>query len=203
MQNAVSPGMWLRVQGNVELSRDGKDIQLRPFHIMKIPHKPWEDTAPRSGWSCTSTPRCPTWTPRRTPPPSSSRPSPGPPGHRHHRHGVAQSFLDAWHTAKGKIKILYGVEGYFVNNLDDRIAVHGSQDQDFADEIVCSDIETTGLKVDREAITGIGAVVLKDGQVTDRFQTFVNLTRRLTPRSSASPVSPTPCFPVPPSPRRP
>lgn len=46
MQNAVSPGMWLRVQGNVELSRDGKDIQLRPFHIMKIPHKPREDTAP-------------------------------------------------------------------------------------------------------------------------------------------------------------
>ena len=43
------------------------------------------------------------------------------------------------------------------------------------------DIETTGLKVDREAITEIGAVVLKDGQVTDRFQTFVNPGRRLTP----------------------
>ena len=43
-------------------------------------------------------------------------------------HGVAQSFPDAWHAAKGKIKILYGVEGYFVNNLDDRIAVHGPQD---------------------------------------------------------------------------
>ena len=96
-------------------------------------------------------------------------------------HGVAQSFPDAWHTAKGKIKILYGVEGYFINNLDDRIAVHGPQDQDFSDEIVCFDIETTGLKVDREAITEIGAVVLKNGQVTDRFQTFVNPGRRLTP----------------------
>ena len=76
-------------------------------------------------------------------------------------HGVAQAFPDAWHTAKGKIKILYGVEGYFVNNLDDRIAVHGPQDQAFSDEIVCFDIETTGLKVTREAITEIGAVVLK------------------------------------------
>ena len=43
------------------------------------------------------------------------------------------------------------------------------------------DIETTGLKVDREAITEIGAVVLKNGEITDRFQTFVNPNRRLTP----------------------
>ena len=96
-------------------------------------------------------------------------------------HGVAQSFPDAWHTAKGKIKILYGVEGYYVNNLDDRIAVHGPQDQNFADEIVCFDIETTGLKVEREAITEIGAVVLRNGEVAERFQTFVNPNRRLTP----------------------
>ena len=40
-------------------------------------------------------------------------------------HGVAQSFPDAWHAAGDKIKLLYGVEGYFVNNLDDRVAVHG------------------------------------------------------------------------------
>ena len=38
-------------------------------------------------------------------------------------HGVAQSFPDAWHAAGDKIKILYGVEGYFINNVDDRIAV--------------------------------------------------------------------------------
>ena len=182
MQNAVSPGMWLRVQGNVELSRDGKDIQLRPFHIMKIPHKPREDTAPEKRVelhlhtkmsnmdALTDTAsvikQAIAW---------------GHPAIAITDHGVAQSFPDAWHTAKGKIKILYGVEGYFVNNLDDRIAVHGPQDQDFADEIVCFDIETTGLKVDREAITEIGAVVLKNGQVTDRFQTFVNPGRRLTP----------------------
>ena len=182
MQNAVSPGMWLRVQGNVELSRDGKDIQLRPFHIMKIPHKPREDTAPEKRVelhlhtkmsnmdALTDTTsvikQAIAW---------------GHPAIAITDHGVAQSFPDAWHTAKGKIKILYGVEGYFINNLDDRIAVHGPQDQDFSDEIVCFDIETTGLKVDREAITEIGAVVLKNGQVTDRFQTFVNPGRRLTP----------------------
>ena len=94
---------------------------------------------------------------------------------------MCQSFPDAWHTAKGKIKILYGIEGYFVNNLDDRIVVHGTQDQPFEDEIVCFDIETTGLDVTTEAITEIGAVVLKNGEITDRFQTFVNPGRRLTP----------------------
>lgn len=83
-------------------------------------------------------------------------------------HGVAQAFPDAWHTAKGKIKILYGIEGYFVNNLDDRVAVHGGQDQPFDDEIVCFDIETTGLKVTTEAITEIGAVVLKTARSPTR-----------------------------------
>ncbi len=80
-------------------------------------------------------------------------------------HGVAQSFPDAWHAGQGKDKILYGVEGYFVNNVDDRIAVHGQQDQDFPMRIVCFDIETTGLKVRQEAITEIGAVVLEHGEV--------------------------------------
>ena len=68
-----------------------------------------------------------------------------------------------------------------MNNLDDRVAVHGSMDQAFEDEIVCFDIETTGLNVMKEAITEIGAVVLKNGEITERFQTFVNPNRRLTP----------------------
>ena len=68
-------------------------------------------------------------------------------------HGVAQSFPDAWHTGEGKIKLLYGCEGYFLNNIDDRICVHGPQDGDFSTEICCFDIETTGLKVAHDAIT--------------------------------------------------
>ena len=96
-------------------------------------------------------------------------------------HGVAQSFPDAWHAAGDKIKLLYGVEGYFVNNIDDRVVVHGTQDCPLDGEFVCFDIETTGLKVDREAITEIGAVVLRNGEICERFQTFVNPNRRLTP----------------------
>ena len=43
-------------------------------------------------------------------------------------HGGAQSFPNAMHSAKN-IKILYGCEGYYVNDGDDRIAVHGSLTQ--------------------------------------------------------------------------
>ena len=52
-------------------------------------------------------------------------------------HGTVQAFPKGTGRSQGKIKVLYGVEGYYVNNLDDRIAVHGAQDQDFDDEIVC------------------------------------------------------------------
>ena len=126
MQNAVFPGMWLRVQGQcgAEPRRQGHSAAPLPHH---------EDSPQAPGGHC---------------PGEAGGAAPAhedvqhgrPDGHRlrhqaGHRlghpaiaitdHGVAQSFPDAWHTAKGKIKILYGVEGYFVNNLDDRIAVHG------------------------------------------------------------------------------
>ena len=182
LQNAIAPGMWLRVQGQPELTRDGKDIQLKPYHIMKVPHEGRKDTAPEKRVELhlhTKMSNMDALT--DTAAVIKQAISWGHPAIAITDHGVAQSFPDAWHTAKGKIKILYGVEGYYVNNLDDRIAVHGPQDQNFADEIVCFDIETTGPKVEREAITEIGAVVLRNGEVAERFQTFVNPNRRLTP----------------------
>ena len=179
---AVSDGMWLRIQGKVELTYDGRDIVLRPVNIMKAAHPGRQDNAPEkrvelhlhtqmsSMDALTDVGKVVTqaaaW---------------GHPAIAITDHGTVQAFPKARDAAKGKIKILYGVEGYYVNNLDDRIAVHGAQDQDFDDEIVCFDIETTGLKVTREAITEIGAVVLKNGKITETFQTFVNPGRRLTP----------------------
>ena len=180
--SALSVGMWIRVQGYLELSRDGKDVQLRPQNIMKITHTPRMDDYPEKRVELhlhTQMSNMDALT--NTASVIKQAISWGHPAIAITDHGVCQSFPDAWHTAKGKIKILYGIEGYFVNNLDDRIVVHGTQDQPFEDEIVCFDIETTGLDVTTEAITEIGAVVLKNGEITDRFQTFVNPGRRLTP----------------------
>ena len=102
-------------------------------------------------------------------------------------HGVAQSFPDAMKAAsKAKvagtdtnIKILYGVEGYYVNDVDDRIVVHGTQEMDFDQEYVAFDLETTGLSSRTDTIIEIGAVILKQGVEIDRFQTFVDPERPL------------------------
>ncbi|MCD7755955.1 MAG: PolC-type DNA polymerase III, partial [Firmicutes bacterium] len=102
-------------------------------------------------------------------------------------HGVAQSFPDAMKAAaKAKvagtdenIKILYGCEGYYVNDVDDRIVVHGSRDMDFRDEFVAFDLETTGLSSRTDRIIEIGAVILRAGEEIDRFQTFVDPERPL------------------------
>ena len=179
---AIKPDMWLLVQGKMEPTWDGKDIQLNPYHINVIQHEGRKDTAPVKRVELhlhTKMSNMDALTDTKKVIKQAIRW--GHPAIAITDHGVAQSFPDAWHAADGKIKLLYGVEGYFVNNLDDRVAVHGSQDCGLDDEFVCFDIETTGLKVDREAITEIGAVVLKNGQIAERFQTFVNPNRRLTP----------------------
>ncbi len=106
-------------------------------------------------------------------------------------HGCVQSFTDALHVVedwKGApkvagtddtIKILYGCEGYYVNDVDDRIVVHGTQDMGFDEEFVAFDLETTGLSSRTDRIIEIGAVILKNGQEIERFQTFVDPERPL------------------------
>ncbi len=109
-------------------------------------------------------------------------------------HGCAYSFPDAMHTVedRGKpplvagtdepIKVLYGCEGYYVNDVDDRIVVHGNLDIPLTEEFVAFDLETTGLSSANDRIIEIGAVLIKDGKEIDRFQTFVDPRRKLSPR---------------------
>ena len=106
-------------------------------------------------------------------------------------HGCCQSFTDALHCVedwKGApkvagtddtIKILYGCEGYYVNDVDDRIVVHGEKDMAFDEEYVAFDLETTGLSSRTDEIIEIGAIIMKNGQEVDRFQTFVDPGRKL------------------------
>ena len=105
-------------------------------------------------------------------------------------HGVAQSFPDAMKAAsKAKvagtdqnIKILYGCEGYYVNDVDDRIVVHGDREMTFDQAYVAFDLETTGLSSRTDRIIEIGAVLMRDGEEIERFQTFVDPERSLDPK---------------------
>ena len=182
LRDRVSTDMWLRVAGTMELTYDGHDMQLNPRDVTEITHEPRMDTAEVKRVELhlhTRMSNMDALTDTGSVVKLAAKW--GMPAIAITDHGVAQSFPDAWHAGDGKIKILYGCEGYFVNNIDDRIAIHGHQDIGFSDEIVCFDIETTGLKVTQEAITEIGAVRLRNGEIVETFQTFVDPERRLTP----------------------
>lgn len=94
-------------------------------------------------------------------------------------HGVVQAFPDAWGAAKGKIKVLLGIEAYFLNNVDEKLVMQGNHTQSFEAPIVAFDIETTGLDRTHDRLTEIGAVILENGEVKERFQTFVNPGMRI------------------------
>jgi len=88
-------------------------------------------------------------------------------------HGNVQGFPEAMLAAdKCGMKVIYGMEAYFVN--DTASAVYGNYDGDFSDEFVVFDIETTGLSPLNCEITEIGAVKIKNGEVIDKYNTFVN-----------------------------
>lgn len=90
-------------------------------------------------------------------------------------HGVAQSFPEVWKAGKkAGIKVIYGVEGYYINDVDDKLAVYGAAEGCLSGDFVAFDIETTGLSAGRDRITEIGAVLFSGGEVKERFQTFVN-----------------------------
>ena len=85
-------------------------------------------------------------------------------------HGNVQGFPTAMLAAEklgDDFKVIYGIEAYFVD--DTQRAVFGSTDVGFDDELIVFDIETTGLSVQNCAITEIGAVKVRAGEVLDEF----------------------------------
>ena len=88
-------------------------------------------------------------------------------------HGVVQAFPEAMDAAKKhKIKVIYGVEGYLV---DDGVPiVINNQNENLDDCFVVFDIETTGFSSENDKIIEIGAVKIENGKIVDRFNEFVN-----------------------------
>ena len=98
-------------------------------------------------------------------------------------HGVVQSFPDA-HKLLEKtgddIKVLYGVEGYFVPDKDP--GVFNSKGQSLDTEYCVLDLETTGISYKTEKITEVGIIKYKNGQVIDEFECFVNPEKPIPPK---------------------
>ncbi len=93
-------------------------------------------------------------------------------------HGIVQAFPDAAAAEKSlkdpNFKVIYGCEAYVINDLQPQHILKGSDNRNIQDEIIVFDVETTGLNKYYDRLTEIGAVRLKNLQVIDTFNTFVN-----------------------------
>lgn len=88
-------------------------------------------------------------------------------------HGVVQAFPEAMDAGKSNnIKILYGVEGYLVE--DNLPVIQKANDKDLSQTFVIFDLETTGFSNKNDKITEIGAVKVENFKVVDRFSQLIN-----------------------------
>ena len=172
----IHEGMWLRVQGKINYSKYDEDMVLEPRNIVQGEKVIRLDNAPQkrvelhlhtrySALDAISDPadlvaRAAYW---------------GHPAIAVTDHGVAQAFPDMWKASKKYgVKIIYGEEGYLVNDVDGTLAVHGQSDLPLDAEFVAFDIETTGLHLDTNRMTEIGAVLFSGGEIKAEFDTFVD-----------------------------
>ncbi|NLM44655.1 MAG: PolC-type DNA polymerase III [Clostridiales bacterium] len=174
IENKLSPGTWVRVKGDVHLDTYNKEVVIYPIGILEEEKKERKDNAAikrtelHAHTSMSSMDgmvsatelikRAKEW------------------GHNAIAitdHGVVQAFPEAYEAGKKYgIKILYGVEGYLVN--DGAPIVYNEIDYSFDNEYVVFDIETTGLNNVNDRITEIGAVLIKNKKIVSTFSSLIN-----------------------------
>lgn len=94
-------------------------------------------------------------------------------------HGNVQAFPDFFLALNGDpdFKVLYGMEGYLVD--DDRIGIVHPRPIPLDAPAVVFDLETTGFSAKKCRIIEIGAVKIENGEIIDRFSSFVNPEMKL------------------------
>ena len=172
--SSIKPGMWLTVSGKLVISNYDDELVLEPINIETAEKISRVDNAPEkrvelhmhtkmSARDATTDvseliKRAAEW---------------GHPAVAITDHGVVHSFPDAVAASCDGVKIIYGVEGYFQNDVEYYSAVNNASGPINGD-VVVFDIETTGLAQTSDIIIEIGAVFLKDGLETKVFHTYVN-----------------------------
>ncbi len=180
----ISSGMWLTVSGAMKFNTYDKEVHLEPRHIQTAPAPALrKDTAEVKRVELHAHTRFSSMDALTDPKALVNRAAAwGMPAVAITDHGVAQGFPDAASAAKkAGVKVIYGLEGYYVNDVDEYAAVRGPGDALLTDEICVFDIETTGLSDRDDRITEIGAVIFKEGRMIDHFQSFANPGKPIPP----------------------
>lgn len=80
------------------------------------------------------------------------------------------------------MKVIYGVEGYLA--VDNNSCLINAQNQDIETTYCVLDLETTGFSAVTEKVTEVGIMKMKNGEVIDKFSTFVNPEKHIPERVS-------------------
>ncbi len=166
----------LIVRGEITYSRYDEDMILEPSAIAKGKKNIRKDTAPEKRVELHAHTRFSTLDALTDPKALVERAAYwGMPAVAVTDHGNVQAFPDMWNAAKKTgVKVLYGTECYFVNDMDGNRAVNGKSLLPLDTEFIAFDIETTGLNAISDRMTEIGAVLFSGGSILSTFNTFVN-----------------------------
>lgn len=179
--DSIGVGQYLLIQGRLNMNRFDNDMVLEPLHIMETEVPTREDKATEKRVELHLHTRFSTMDGLTDVKDAISQAAKW--GHKAVAitdHGIVQAFPDAAQAAKkAGIKLLCGMEAYYLNDIESVRAVRGEVDVPFSGEFIALDLETTGLYPGQDEITEIGAVLLRDGQVVEKFQTFVDPKRPL------------------------
>lgn len=174
---AINEGDWLKVRGPVQEDTWVRDLVINAYDINAVKHQDRQDTAPKdqkrvelhlhttmSQMDATNTitefaNRAHQW---------------GMPALAVTDHADVQAFPDAYKAAKKYgIKLLYGVEA---NVVDDTVpVVYNATHQELKGQTyVIFDVETSGLSAVYDRVIELSAVKMKNGEVLDRFDEFID-----------------------------
>ncbi|MGN1481532.1 PolC-type DNA polymerase III, partial [Porcipelethomonas sp.] len=180
----LKKGATIIASGGIEFDTFSKDITIKPFSIVSVRKKMRQDTAEKKRVelhlhtnmsamdavtdAASLIKRAHSW------------------GHKAIAitdHGVVQAFPDAMNASGGldDFKVIYGCEAYVVNDINPVNIINKDDDRSVNEEIIVYDVETTGLNVDKERLTEIGAVKLKNMRVIDSFNIMVNPEKPIPP----------------------